>query len=245
MFDQIWSFDRCAGVNCAAFVLNTRFLVGRFRLSLSKDIVKLFSGFGRVVGIFVRRWWQIFSGIGALVLVSGCATNSNSVPGFAIQESAENRETLLAQDLAALAPSAASEAEARDLARIALETANGLRARWRPVGSALLNNLLVNMRYRERGLCYQWTNDLLEPLEAREFRHFDLYWGTAFWGDRLREHNAVVVTARGRPFSEGLVLDSWRFGGRLIWIKVRADLKYPWRELTPAELVQFRPLARP
>ncbi|MEY2881692.1 MAG: hypothetical protein RLZZ15_4072, partial [Verrucomicrobiota bacterium] len=139
---------------------------------------------------------------------------------------------------------AAAGPEAKRIAAVTLATTAALRTQWRPFGPALLNNMLVNMRYRPRGLCYEWTNDLLEPLEALGLVGFELHWGTSFWGDRLKEHNAVVITARGRPFAEGLVLDAWRFGGRLVWVRVRDDGRYPWRELTVAELEEFRPFAR-
>ncbi len=194
--------------------------------------------------VSVRFFVGLFLGSCALGCISGCATDPTRGPGFAYVEPLANRAPLLAQELAGIVPSPAAT-EARNIARVALEATAAMRARWRPVGSALVNNLLVNMKYRERGLCYQWTNDLLEPLEALNLKYFDLYWGTAYWGDRLKEHNSVVVVLRGRPFSEGLVLDAWRFGGRLVWVRVRDDSKYPWRELTPLELVQFRPLARP
>jgi hypothetical protein len=194
-----------------------------------------------------------FAGL-ALVLIivsvgSGCATARRDGPGFAVEAPAAQRVAALAGALVALAPAGAGgegavRVEATRIAAVALATTDELRAKWRPIGPALLNNMLVNMRYRPRGLCYEWTNDLLEPLEGLGLAGFELHWGTSFWGDRLKEHNAIVITARGRPFGEGLVLDAWRFGGRLVWVRVREDEQYPWRGLTVAELTQFRPVAR-
>lgn len=182
-------------------------------------------------------------GILLLVVASGCATSGHGGAGFAVEAPAEERAAALAQDLSALSGPAGA-GEATEIARIALATVDDLRRSWRPLGPPLFNNLLVNMGYRERGLCYQWANDLLEPLEMRSLRHFDLRWATSFWGSRSREHNAVVITARGRPFQEGIVLDAWRQAGRLIWLPVVQDRKYPWRELTAEELAQYRPVAR-
>jgi hypothetical protein len=45
----------------------------------------------------------------------------------------------------------------------------------------------------------------------------------------MHEHNSVVVTAKGQPFQQGLVLDAWRHSGRLHWTPVIAD-RYPWEE---------------
>ena len=179
----------------------------------------------------------------ALILAAGCATSRMPGPGFSVDIAWEERVPALARELTRLAGPAGA-AEAGEIARLALGTAEKLRLIWRPVGPPLLNNLLVNMGYRDRGLCYQWTNDLLEPLEERVWRHFEVHWGTSRWGDKAREHNAVVITARGRPFGEGLVLDAWRRGGRLIWVAVAADGQYPWRPLTAQELEQHRPVAR-
>ena len=189
------------------------------------------------------RFMHIAAVAAAVLALSGCATPPASGPGFEVGEAWRNRVPALTRELVDMSgPAGAVEGE--EIARLALGVVEELRGKWRPIGSPLFNNLLVNMGYRERGLCYEWTNDLLEQLEAIAPRHFDLHWGTSRWGDRAREHNAVVVTARGRPFSEGLVLDAWRKGGRLVWLPVREDIKYIWRPLTAEELDKHRPIAR-
>lgn len=177
------------------------------------------------------------------LLATGCVSRPGSGAGFAVSVAPSERVPALAAELTDLSgPAGAGEAE--KIARIALFTAEKLRGNWRPIGPPLFNNLLVNMGYRDRGLCYEWTNDLLEPLEVLSLRHFDLHWGTSRWGDRAREHNALVISARGRPFSEGVVLDAWREGGRLVWLPVGADRKYVWRPLSREELEKHRPIAR-
>ncbi len=182
--------------------------------------------------------------IGLFALGSGCASLPRGA-GARIDAPPENRIAALTEDLAALAPdNPAAAAEAGLIARTAIMRALVLRERFQPTRSATINNVYVNMGWRDRGLCYQWANDLLEPLEALELRHFDLHWGVAFSGVRLKEHNSVVVTARGRPFAEGVVVDGWRCGGRLVWVRVRDDHKYPWRELPGPKLGELRPLAR-
>ena len=44
------------------------------------------------------------------------------------------------------------------------------------------------------------------------------------------ENICLVLTARGQPFDQGVVLDAWRYGGRLHWCDVKEDKKYPWVE---------------
>ena len=186
----------------------------------------------------------LFGVIGLFALGSGCTSLPRGA-GAQINAPEAERIEALTQDFAALAPkNPAAAAEARLIARTAIGRSLVLRDRFRPAGPATINNVYINLGWRTRGLCYQWANDLLEPLEALELRHFTLHWGTAFFGIKHKEHNSVVVTARGQPFEEGIVLDGWRCGGRLVWVRVRDDPKYPWRELPEAVLGELRPVAR-
>jgi hypothetical protein len=121
-------------------------------------------------------------------------------------------------------------AEAGLVARTAVETSRRLAEAYRIVPPALFHNLLIQAGIRERGLCYHWTEDMLKALLALRLESYALHWGVAYPGSDLREHNSVVVTARGQAFSEGLVLDPWRHAGELYWAVVGRD-EYPWEEL--------------
>jgi hypothetical protein len=88
------------------------------------------------------------------------------------------------------------------------------------------------MGFRDRGLCFHWTEDLMKRLLALDLKTYQLHWGVAHKGSELREHNSVIVTARDQPFEEGLVLDPWRNAGDLYWRAVRQD-SYPWVPLPP------------
>ena len=46
----------------------------------------------------------------------------------------------------------------------------------------------------------------------------------------MSEHNVIVVTARSQSFEKGILLDNWRYGGRLIWGPVSGDPHYRWIE---------------
>ena len=154
-------------------------------------------------------------------LVLGACIAPRSTP--AAQPAVE----VLARQLTTLSRSVAP-AEARRLASAAHATSGDLAARYRPVGPPQLHNFLVNAGVKQRGLCHHWARDLGERLAQLKLRTLELRWGIARAGT-LREHNAVVVTARGQPFSEGIVLDPWRHSGRLFSAPVATD-KYPWRE---------------
>jgi hypothetical protein len=80
---------------------------------------------------------------------------------------------------------------------------------------------------RERGLCCHWTEDLIASIRTLPVQKYSAHWGVSRRGT-WREHNSVVVTALGKPFQTGLVLDPWRKAGDLFWIPVAED-SYPWQ----------------
>jgi hypothetical protein len=90
-----------------------------------------------------------------------------------------------------------------------------------------IHNTLVNLGLRKRGLCYQCAEDLYVKLRALNLQTLQLHWGVAHRFDLWLEHSGVIVTARGHPFEEGLVVDGWRHAGKLRWAQVARD-RYPW-----------------
>jgi hypothetical protein len=102
-----------------------------------------------------------------------------------------------------------------------------LAAEYRLAQPPILHNLLVNVHLKERGLCWHWTEDLLDRLGELPLPSYQLHWGIAHRGRLFREHNSVIVTARGRELATGIVLDAWRDSGELYWAHVGED-SYPW-----------------
>jgi hypothetical protein len=175
-------------------------------------------------------------GLLAFFTVAGCAhtpVNQRLTPASATGESravsigdAGQIHALKAQ-LANL-DSSVREDEARRLAACAIEQSGKLAFEYRVVRPALFHNFLVNVRLKRRGLCYHWAEDLLAQFQALQLATLEPRWGIARAGT-AREHNAVIITARGQPFEQGIVLDAWRNSGRLVWIPVARD-RYPWEE---------------
>jgi hypothetical protein len=131
--------------------------------------------------------------------------------------------------LAMLSPNVRVD-EAERLAQCAYVTSRRLAREYRVVFPPALNNILVNTGARKRGLCYQWTEDLLLQLDALKLETLELHWGEAF-ARTFSENNGVVVTAKGQPFEQGIVLDAWRYQGRLYWGPIRKDPEqYEWKE---------------
>ncbi len=119
--------------------------------------------------------------------------------------------------------------EANRIAESVLFHSARLADQYRMVRPAVLHNVLVRVGFKDRGLCHHWTTDLMKQLQQLDLKTYQLYWGVAYRGNELREHNSVVVAARGDPFDNGLVLDPWRYGGKLYWARVEND-RYPWTE---------------
>ena len=138
------------------------------------------------------------------------------------------RAHLLGDRIAALSPSVRRD-EALRIAECAYATSKQLRHDYGVIGGPpSLQNFLVNLGIRKRGLCFQWAEDLLQQLDALKVTTLELHWAEAYAGS-WREHNCVVVTAKGQPFRDGILLDCWRHSGHLFWSAVISD-NYPWIE---------------
>ena len=92
----------------------------------------------------------------------------------------------------------------------------------------LWHNVLVNSKKRPRGLCYHWQRDMIKHFKKKHLQTLDIKEGVAYEKDYWREHNTMVITAKGKPFNSGIVLDPWRHSGVLAWAHVTED-KYPWK----------------
>ena len=188
-----------------------------------------------------------FRHITALFFVSGllgCAGANVYYPGknstgltAAEQQTKEleYRENVkrLEWELMALGP-AVDPNEARMVAVTAIRESAILAEEYQLVRPAVAHNLLITIGIKERGLCYQWAEDLMKRLEALELKSFQLHWAVAYRGSNLREHNCVVITAAGQPFSKGILFDPWRHSGNLYWTPVVKD-SYPWEILPPTQ----------
>jgi hypothetical protein len=161
-----------------------------------------------------------------LCLLAGCATSTPvaNLPPFVEQD----RITELQLAIMALGDDV-DRAEAQQAARIAIEYPLELAQQYEITDPPLVHNTLVNLGVKPRGLCTDWTVDLLTRLQQERFRSLELHWGIANYENLFRiEHSTVVISARGDSLQQGLVLDPWRYGGRLYWAKTLEDPVYQW-----------------
>ena len=184
-------------------------------------------------GYLSSSMWRTLALMATLFALTNCAhsrdanVRRSNASTSSLRGEDSSASTLLADRIAALSPEVRLK-EARRLADSAYLTARQLARDYRVIGPPLFHNFLVNIGVRERGLCFQWARDLFVQLNRLPFQTLELHWGAARVGT-WREHNCVVVTAKGQAFEEGIVLDAWRRSGHLFWSPIRAD-HYPWQE---------------
>jgi len=106
-----------------------------------------------------------------------------------------------------------------------LHLANEWGLTWPP----MLHNTLRNANLRPKGLCTDWASAMVDHMRRKNLRSFDIYWAVAFRGNPWREHSTLLVTAKGKPFDTGIILDPWRNSGKLYWLRHVEDPAYEWK----------------
>jgi len=160
------------------------------------------------------------------LLLTACATTDPvaDLPSFVEQKQIEELQAAIES-----LDGSVDRAEARRAAAIAIEYPQELAREYEITDPPLVHNLLVNLGVKPRGLCVDWTADLLARLRQERFRSLDLHWAIANYQSTFRlEHSTVIISARGQSLQQGLVLDPWRYAGRLFWAKTVQDPSYQW-----------------
>jgi hypothetical protein len=140
---------------------------------------------------------------------------------FQVPKGDSSKAEKLANELTSLSPRVNRE-EATLLADCAFVTATKLRREYRMFGTPIFNNFLIYHGLRKRGYCYQWSEDLLVALDKLKLRSLELHWGEHDPGT-WRENNCIVVTAKGQPFKQGIMLECWRRLGHLYFGPIASD----------------------
>ena len=191
-----------------------------------------------MINTLYKRYFLAFS-ILAILLLSGCSVRYDNVKldadtkrtVFTKMDAKSAKEIAgVTKALMALGPNI-DPAEAKLLAHEAVAYPKVLANKYRLVKPPYFHNILVNYGYREDGLCWQWTRDMAKHIQARNWKSFDFFHGTAN-RRRFNEHNSLVVTAKGKGVREGMLLDPWRNSGELYWKMAKDDPKYYWTRFT-------------
>ena len=96
------------------------------------------------------------------------------------------------------------------------------------------HNFLVNVGVREKGLCYHFSDALYLHLKSQGYKSFDFHLVGANIGEYWREHNALVVVAKGCKsdtciLKKGVLIDAWRDSGEVYYSRVNEDKGYHWK----------------
>jgi len=154
-----------------------------------------------------------------VLLLAGCTPASYKMTG--------QQRYALAHALGSLDP----HIPAKEAERLALElqhTAEALNRQFERTTDPKFHNFLINVGLKEKGLCYHYCDALYLHVNKEHYPHFDFHLAGANIGSFWREHNALVVTARGEPVSKGIVIDAWRDPQKLYFSKVNEDTAYHW-----------------
>jgi hypothetical protein len=118
--------------------------------------------------------------------------------------------------------------EAERLAVDIVYEAERLNRKFERTTDPKFHNFLINIGLKERGLCYHYCDALYLYLHAKSYPSFAFHFVGAHIGSYWREHNALVVTAKGQKVSEGVVIDAWRNPEKLYFSRVKEDHAYSW-----------------
>lgn len=199
----------------------------------------------------VRGGW---AGLGlCAALLAGCdapAPGPGAAPALNLAEAGGGEQAIEAQiaalteALVALGPGV-DRGEAARMAQISVRQPLVWAREWQVVDSPLRHNIKVIHGQREKGVCRDWANALHAALRQGNFRTLQLHIGMANARNVKLEHVSVVVSARGQPMENGLLLDPWRIGqGRLWYGKVTEDPRYKWETLESVRAWQAKNKAR-
>ena len=156
------------------------------------------------------------------------APSADARPGGQLVLATSAEDPALRARLAGLSPSVNPE-EARRVAYIAYTTGLELARKWEMVSSPTMQSFLINIGLKKGGYCYQFATELLLRLDAQKLKTIELHWAESDAGTDT-EHNVIVVTARGQPFAQGIMLDNWRRSGHLLWGPLNGDPDHTWQE---------------
>lgn len=174
----------------------------------------------------------------ALLMLQACAGGAASLDPANPVEPA--RVDALSRAILALGDDVERE-EAQRAARVAISYSRQLADDYDIAGSPLFHNVMVNLGLRDRGLCVHWTRDLMVRLQQERLRSLELHWGVANFEKTFRiEHSTVIISARGEPLQQGLVLDAWRNAGDLYWVPAHDDPGYVWRPHAEVQALKER-----
>lgn len=122
-----------------------------------------------------------------------------------------------------------SKDEALKLSQIAVLYSLRLKDTYHLVSPPLYHNILINLKIKEKGYCYDFTKDLMSELKKQNFKTLTLRWAVHKRAQYF-EHNSLLISQKNKAFNSGIILDAWRNSGDLFFSYLKNDKKYSWSE---------------
>ncbi len=119
--------------------------------------------------------------------------------------------------------------EAKILASDITEFSRVIKNEYRLSPYANLNNFLINIGVKKRGLCWQLAYDLINHLKKKNYS-IDYYIAGANINSYFKEHNVAVLTCKKCKIEQGIIIDLWRYGGEVYFAKFYEDEKFKWKQ---------------
>lgn len=152
--------------------------------------------------------------------------------GCAVKSPTMNEQNIKVDNLEQMLQALGSNVNAYEASHLAINSvyySQFLAKKYEVVMFPWVQNTLVNIGVKKRGLCYEWTEDLLNFLARQNYGTLQLHAIGANIGS-LSEHNALAVSAVGEGVENSIVLDAWRDSGNLYFNQIYKDKKYEWKE---------------
>jgi hypothetical protein len=180
--------------------------------------------------MFSRRPLLLRAGLFGIAVLPLLALNGPSTKHLPIARSPDD-PALIAR-IKALSPTVSLD-DAKQVTASVVNTGHQLGrewgVNWYSTMAPGIQNWLVKRGKRKGGYCYQYSMEVLPRLEALKLKTVEFHWAESGPGT-MSENNGIVVTARGQPFLEGVLLDSWRNQPHVTWTDVARDPEYRWKE---------------
>lgn len=107
-----------------------------------------------------------------------------------------------------------------------LKVSKDIKNEFAPIKYPWINNILVNIGIKKKGLCWEWRDELYNRLDGK-IKPFDILKVVANKG-RLNEHNAIVLNHKSNNIQNAILVDLWRFSGTPYIVNTQDDDSYVW-----------------
>jgi hypothetical protein len=145
--------------------------------------------------------------------------------GCSRQLNLEKQDELLSHKLISLNNSI-DKKQAFEISNKILQVSKEIKDEFNPVPYPWINNTLVNLGIKEKGLCWEWRDELYKRLNGN-IEPFAILKIGANVG-KLNEHNAIAIISKSNDIQNSILIDLWRCSGVPYIVTIKDDNSYIW-----------------